>query len=165
MRECHLCNTEIEKKQKSKASFCFLVWKTRGLQCRSWFVKDWPSLPPANAQTPLWAQNSPLRLHLSHTLNTWHPQSNSMLLPSCLPWLLPEAWHKDGCRVVLSALGEFTFKEGQHGGGGRTPEKISIVHLQLGVGRLEGMEGALPLNFFFFFTKSKEDCCCCCSFV
>lgn len=61
--------------------------------------------------------------------------------------------YKDGCRVVLSALGEFTFKEGQHGGGGRTPEKISIVHPQLEVEGLEGMEGALPLNIFFLFYK------------
>lgn len=83
------------------------------------------------------------------------------------PRSLTHSVHKDGFRVVLSALGEFTFKKGQHGGGGRTPEKISIVHPQLGVGGLE-KEGwrELCLSFFFFFTESnKVCCCCCCSFV
>lgn len=88
---------------------------------------------------------SPIQLHASSFLSTMAP-----------PRSLAHRVYKDGCRVVLSALGEFTFKEGQHGGDGRIPEKISIVHPQLGVGGLEGMEGALPLNFFSFLQKVKK---------
>lgn len=84
---------------------------------------------------------SPVQLHVSSFLSTMAP-----------PRSLAHRVYKDGCRVVLSALGEFTFKKGQHGGGGRTPEKIITVHPQLGVGGLED-GGSFASHFFPFYKK------------